>query len=267
MTAGSSRYHLRLESTGETGCVDGCCTPQTGAASAGATAVGPDSRRQAALSRRIRLLVAATISYNVIEAVVAITAGTLASSTALIGFGLDSTIEVASAAAVAWQFSARQVATRQARERTALRIIAVSFFVLAAYVTVEAVRSLVGGAEAESSTVGIVLAALSVVIMPGLSLAQRRTGRQLGSASAVADSKQTLLCSYLSGVLLVGLVLNAVFGWSWADPIVALVIAAVAVREGREAWRGDGCCAPTAALVGNHPAEGDDCCDHEGDKQ
>ncbi|SDJ96762.1 Cation efflux family protein [Actinopolyspora mzabensis] len=266
MAADSSRHELQVESTSEVGCADGCCAPQPAAASAGAAADPPDPRRQAVLSRRIRLLVAATISYNVIEAIVAITAGALASSAALLGFGLDSTIEVASAAAVAWQFSAREVAVRQARERTALRIIAVSFFVLAAYVSVEAVRSLAGGAEAESSTVGIVLAALSVVIMPGLSLAQRRTGRQLGSASAVADSKQTLLCSYLSGVLLVGLVLNAVFGWSWADPIVALVIAAVAVKEGREAWRGDGCCAPTTGLVGD-PAEGDGCCGHEDDKR
>ncbi len=223
--------------------------------------MNPDPRRQTVLSRRIRLLVAATISYNVIEAVVAIMAGSLASSTALIGFGLDSTIEVSSAAAVAWQFSAREVAVRQARERTALRIIAVSFFLLAAYVSVEAVRSLVDGVAAEESTVGIVLAALSVVIMPGLSLAQRHTGRQLGSASAVADSKQTLLCSYLSAVLLIGLLLNSLLGWSWGDPVVALVIAAVAVKEGREAWRGDGCCGPTAALAGT-TADHDDCSAH-----
>ncbi|MER7082209.1 cation transporter [Saccharopolyspora kobensis] len=191
------------------------------------------------LTRRVRLLVAATITYNVIEAVVAIAAGSVASSTALIGFGLDSVIEVASAAAVAWQFSG---ADPEARERTALKVIAVSFFALAAYVTVESARSLLGAESADHSTVGIVLAALSLVIMPGLSCAQRRTGRELGSASAVADSKQTLLCTYLSGVLLVGLLLNSAFGWSWADPVVALVIAAVAVKEGREAWRGEHCC-------------------------
>lgn len=264
MTEASSHPELGGETTGATGCSDGCCAPQP-AASAGATPVDPGPRQQAVLSRRIRLLVAATISYNVIEAIVAITAGGAASSTALIGFGLDSTIEVSSAAAVAWQFSARQVAVRQARERTALRTIAVSFFALAAYVSAEAVRSLVGGTGAEESTVGIVLAALSVVIMPGLSLAQRRAGRQLGSASAVADSKQTLLCSYLSGVLLIGLLVNSLFGWSWADPIVALVIAAVAVKEGREAWRGDGCCAPTAGLVGDS-AERDHCCAAEDDE-
>jgi divalent metal cation (Fe/Co/Zn/Cd) transporter len=197
------------------------------------------TERQAVLSRRVRWLVAATITYNIIEAVVAITAGSSASSAALIGFGLDSVIEVASAAAVAWQFSG---ADRGARERTALKVIAVSFFALAAYVTVQAVRSLLGAGPAEHSTVGIVLAAVSLVVMPVLSYAQRRTGRELGSASAVADSKQTLLCSYLSGALLAGLLLNSLFDWSWADPVVALVIAAVAVREGREAWRGEHCC-------------------------
>ncbi|MEU4669675.1 cation transporter [Amycolatopsis sp. NPDC023774] len=191
------------------------------------------------LSRRVRVLVGATISYNVVEAVVAISAGSLASSTALIGFGLDSVIEVASAAAVAWQFSGRDP---QARERTALKVIALSFFALAAYVSVESLRGLFGAEPAEHSTVGIVLAAVSLLVMPFLSHAQRRAGRELGSASAVADSKQTLLCTYLSGILLVGLLLNAVFGWSWADPVVALVIAAVAVKEGREPWRGEHCC-------------------------
>ena len=201
----------------------------------------------AVLTRRVRRLVAATITYNVVEAVVAISAGTVAGSTALIGFGLDSVLEVSSAAAVAWQFSARDHEVREARERTALRVIAVSFFALAAYVTVESVRALLGGGDAGHSTAGIVLAAVSLAVMPGLSYAQRRAGRALGSASAVADSKQTLLCTYLSAVLLAGLVLNSLFGWSWADPLAALVIAAVAVKEGREAWRGDTCCAVPAA--------------------
>ena len=199
--------------------------------------------RRTRLARRVRWLVAATMSYNLLEAVVAITAGTLASSTALVGFGLDSLIEVSSAAAVAWQFSAREHAVREARERKALRIIAVSFFALAAYVTVESVRALFGAGQAEHSTVGLVLAALSLAIMPGLSYAQRRAGRELGSATAVADSKQTLLCTYLSAVLLVGLGLNSLFGWTWADPLAALVIAGVAVKEGLGAWRGDDCCA------------------------
>ncbi|MDK1344609.1 cation transporter [Streptomyces sp. 378] len=211
-----------------------------------ALSLGPSPARRDALTRRIRLLVAGTIAYNVIEAIVAITAGTIASSTALIGFGLDSVIEVSSAAAVAWQFSPADHAVREAREQRTLRIIAVSFLALAVYVTVDAVSALTGTGEAERSIPGIVLAALSLAIMPFLSAAQRRAGRELGSASAVADSKQTLLCTYLSAVLLVGLVLNATLGWSWADPLAALVIAGMAVREGRDAWQGKGCCVPTA---------------------
>ena len=206
------------------------------------TLTAADPARRAVLARRIRWFVTATIAYNVIEAVVAVTAGTVASSAALIGFGLDSLVEVTSAAAVAWQFSARDPETR---EKIALRIIAFSFFALAGYVTVDAVRGLFGVGEASPSTVGMILAAVSLLIMPVLSYGQRRTGRELGSTSAVADSKQTLLCTYLSGVLLVGLAMNAAFGWSWADPIAALVIAAVAVREGRDAWHGDTCCAPS----------------------
>ncbi|WP_419994921.1 cation transporter [Streptomyces boninensis] len=227
-----------------------------------AISLGPAPHRKAVLARRIRLLVAATIAYNVVEAVVAITAGTVASSTALIGFGLDSVIEVSSAAAVAWQFAAKDEAVRAAREQRTLRIIAGSFFVLAAYVTFESVRALTGAAEAEHSTPGIVLAALSLAIMPFLSAAQRRAGRELGSASAVADSKQTLLCTYLSAVLLLGLLANSLFGWSLADPIAALAIAAIAVKEGRAAWQGDGCCAAPAGAIhaSGNPAQHADAC-------
>ncbi|MEU0715655.1 cation transporter [Streptomyces lavendulocolor] len=221
--------------------------------------LGPSPARREALTRRIRLLVAATITYNLIEAIVALTAGAIASSTALIGFGLDSIIEVSSAAAVAWQFSASDHAVREAREQRTLRIIAVSFFALATYITVDAVRALTGTGEAERSIPGIVIAALSLAIMPFLSYAQRKAGRELGSASAVADSKQTLLCTYLSAVLLLGLLLNATLGWSWADPIAALVIAAIAVKEGRDAWQGRGCCAPTAAVMPSSGAEADAC--------
>ncbi|MFJ6986536.1 MULTISPECIES: cation transporter [unclassified Streptomyces] len=224
-----------------------------------AISLGPSPARRDALTKRIRLLVAATITYNVIEAIVAITAGTLASSTALIGFGLDSVIEVSSAAAVAWQFSAKDHDVREAREKRTLRIIAVSFFALAAYVTIDAFRALTGTGEAEHSTPGIVIAALSLAIMPFLSAAQRKAGRELGSATAVADSKQTLLCTYLSAVLLVGLVANSLLGWSWADPIAALVIAAVAVKEGREAWRGDACCGPILTASTKAVAETDAC--------
>ncbi len=225
----------------------------------------PDTTARAAvLTRRVRWLVTATIAYNVVEAVVAITAGSRAGSTALIGFGLDSVVEVSSAAAVAWQFSARAPEVRQAREQRALRLVAISFFVLAAYVAVESVRELFGADRARPSTVGLVLAAISLAVMPVLSLAQRRAGREIGSVSAVADSKQTLLCTYLSAVLLVGLGVNLAFGWWWADSIAALVIAVVAVREGREAWRGDGCCAAPKILAGVPLADAtaaDDCGD------
>ncbi|MFS0897481.1 cation transporter [Mycolicibacterium litorale] len=200
-----------------------------------ATATG----RRAVLTRRVRLLVAATITYNIVEALVALTEGVRVSSSALVGFGLDSVIEVSSAAAVAWQFTAPDPETR---EKAALRFIAFSFFALAAYVTVDAVLTLLGVREPRPSLVGIALAAASLLIMPALSLAQRRAGRELGSVSAVADSKQTLLCTYLSAVLLAGLILNSTLGWEWADPVAALGIAAIAVREGVNAWRGDPCC-------------------------
>lgn len=229
--------HGRTGTTGAT-CADGCCASEGGPVVA-ERVPALDAVRRAALTRRVRLLVAATIGYNLVEAGVALTAGTIASSAALIGFGLDSLIEVASASAVAWQFAGRDP---QARERAALRVIAVSFFALAGYVGVESVRALFGAVEATPSTVGTVLAALSLLVMPILAGAQRRAGRELGSRSAVANSKQTMLCTYLSAVLLVGLLLNSLLGWAWADPIAALVIAAVAVKEGRDAWRGQHCC-------------------------
>jgi divalent metal cation (Fe/Co/Zn/Cd) transporter len=216
--------------------------------------LGLTDRRRQLLQRRVRWFVAATISYNVIEAAVALTEGARVSSTALIGFGLDSVIEVSSAAAVAWQFAGRDP---QSREETALRVIALSFFGLAAYVAVDAVRSLFGVGEAGHSAVGILLAAVSLAVMPVLSYAQRRTGRELGSLSTVADSKQTLLCTYLSAVLLVGLVLNSLFGWSWADPIAGLVIAGIAIREGVGAWRGNTCC-PTPLRTNS--TDDCDCC-------
>ena len=221
----------------------------------------PTARRR--LGRRAQLLAGASVLYNLIEAVVAITAGVVAGSVALIGFGLDSVVEVSSGLIILWQFRHH---LPESRERRALRLMAISFFALAVYVGFESMRTLVTGAEPDSSVVGIGLAAASLVIMPFLSWAQRRTGRALGSNAVVADSTQTLLCTYLSAVLLIGLVLNATLGWSWADPIAGLVIAAVAVREGREAWRGEGCCAPggmsAASLDGQastaHCADG--CC-------
>ena len=218
----------------------------------------PTIDRRRVLSRRIRLLVAATITYNVIESAVALAEGARVSSTALIGFGLDSVIEVSSATAVAWQFAGRDPADR---ERITLRIIAFSFFALAAYVTVDACRALFGLAEARHSAIGITLAATSLAVMPVLSWAQRRAGRELGSLSVVADSKQTLLCTYLSGVLLGGLLLNGLLGWNWADPIAALIIAIVAVREGLQTLRGQGCCAPASGTTTGDVTHDRKCCD------
>ena len=196
-----------------------------------------DRRR---LGRRAQLLAGLSVGYNSVEAVIALAAGAAAGSAALIGFGLDSIVEVSSGLVILWQFRHR---LPQSRERQAQRLIAVSFLLLAAYVAWDATQALLLGEQPDASRVGIVLAVASVIIMPFLSWAQRRTGRALHSAAVVADSTQTLLCSCLSAVLLVGLVLNAALGWAWADPVAALVIAAVAAKEGREAWRGEGCCA------------------------
>ena len=204
-----------------------------------------EDRRQI-LSPRIRLIVSITIGYNLIEAVVAISAGTIAGSGALVAFGLDSTIEVLSAAAVAWQFTRRDP---ERWEKPTLRVIAVAFFALAAYVVASSFVTLIARIDVEQSPIGIALTALSVVVMPFLSLAERRAGRELGSATAVAASKQTLICTYLSAAVLSGLVLNASVGWWWADAIAGLVIAIFAVREGLEAWRGDACATSVGMLL------------------
>lgn len=219
------------------------------------------------LGRRAQFLAGASVAYNVIEAVIAITAGLVAGSVALIGFGLDSVVEVSSGLIILWQFRHRLPETR---ERQALRLMAVSFYALAGYVGFESMRSLVAGHQPDASPVGIALAAASLAVMPFLSWAQRRTGKALGSNAVVADSTQTLLCTYLSAVLLIGLVLNATLGWYWADPIAGLVIAAIAFKEGREAWRGEGCCAIGGGHVdqqvaapscgGTDASETDGCC-------
>jgi len=218
-------------------------------------------KRRAVLSRRSLWLAYATAGYNLLEGLVAIAAGAAASSTALIGFGLDSFVEVSSAAVLIWQFRSR---VPEDRERLALRLIGLSFFALAAWVTFDAARSLLVGGDPDASPVGIGLAVASLIVMPLFVAAKRRTGRELGSATVMADSTQTMLCTYLSAVLLVGLALNALFDWSWADPIAALVIAGVAVKEGVEAWRGehcDDCALPAAdAVSGQTSGCTDGCC-------
>lgn len=194
------------------------------------------TERRTRLHRRVRLIVAFTISYNILEAIVALSAGAMASSAALIGFGLDSVIEVLSAAAVAWQFTRKDP---ERWEKPTVRAIGIAFFALAAYVIVDAFLTLAGVQEVDHSPLGIGIATLSLLVMPALAWVEFRTGRELGSRSVVADAKQLLLCVYLSGTVLLGLLANTLFGWMWADSVAALVVAGLAIREGVEAWRGD----------------------------
>lgn len=194
------------------------------------------TERRATLHRRVRWIVGITISYNVLEGVIAVTAGAAASSAALIGFGLDSFIEVLSAVAVAWQFTRKDP---ERWEKPTVRAIGIAFFALAAYVTVDAILALAGVDSVEHSPVGIAIAVASLIVMPALAWVEFRTGRELGSRSVQADAKQLLLCVYLSGTVLIGLLLNSLFDWAWADSVAALVVAALAVREGVEAWRGE----------------------------
>jgi len=192
--------------------------------------------RRATLRRRVRFIVSFTISYNVLEAIVAIWAGALASSTALIGFGLDSVIEVLSALAIAWQFTRKDP---ERWETATVRAIGIAFFALAAYVIIDAILSLSGAQDVDSSPLGIGIATLSLLVMPVLAWLEYRTGRELQSKSVMADARQLVLCIYLSGTVLIGLLLNTLFGWDWADSVAALVVAYLAIREGIEAWRGD----------------------------
>jgi divalent metal cation (Fe/Co/Zn/Cd) transporter len=199
------------------------------------------SPERARLERRARRLAWGGIGYHVLEAAVAIGAGLAAGSIALIGFGADSLIESLAGFVVVWLFTGNRLGSDRA-ERRAQQLIAVSFFILAAYVGIEATRTLVAGDHPEVSWVGIALAAFTASTMPVLAAWKRRVGRSLNSAATVKEASQTQLCAYLSIALLVGLGANAVFGLWWMDPAAALVIAGVAVKEGRQSWRGEGCC-------------------------
>jgi divalent metal cation (Fe/Co/Zn/Cd) transporter len=196
-------------------------------------------RRQ--LVARARLLAWLGIGWHAIEAVVAIGAGIVAGSIALVGFGADSVVESIAGLVLLWRFGGDRHSS-EAAERRAYRLIGVSFYVIAAYVAIEAARQLIDGAHPEVSWVGIGLAAVTLLAMPPLARAKARVAEQLHSAATRAEGRQNMLCAYLSAALLVGLGANAIAGWWWADPITALVIAAVAIREGRDSWRGEGCC-------------------------
>lgn len=203
------------------------------------TTVRPSER--ASLEHRARLLAWGGIAWHFVEFGIALGAGIAAGSIALIGFGADSLIEAFAGFVVLWLFTGSRLQSTTA-ERRAQQIIAASFFVLAAYVTAESIRTLVGGARPETSWVGIGLAAFTALTMPLLAAAKRRVGKKLHSAATVKEAGQTTLCAYLSVALLVGLGANALAGLWWADPLAALAVAAVAANEGRESWRGEGCC-------------------------
>jgi divalent metal cation (Fe/Co/Zn/Cd) transporter len=214
----------------------------------------PDGR--AKLVRQAKTLAWAGVGWHAIEATVAILAGLAASSIALVGFGADSLVESVAGFTVLWRFAGSRAGSDHA-ERRAQKIIAASFYVIAVYVGVEAVRSLAGGHEPDVSWVGIGLSVVTLATMPPLAIAKGRLGDKLGSSATKSEGRQNMLCAYLSAALLVGLLANALLGAWWADPVTALVIAGVAVREGREAWRGESCC--TAPVVAGD-ACADDCC-------
>jgi divalent metal cation (Fe/Co/Zn/Cd) transporter len=203
--------------------------------------VATGSAQYLRLARRAKLLSWASRADMAIEGLVAIAAGIVAGSIALIGFGIDSAIEGLASVVIVWRFTGSRTLSHRAEER-AQKLVAVQFFILAPYVAVEAIRTLVNGSHPEESIVGIALAASSLVVMPWLGRAKQRIGSRIGSSATASEGKQNMLCAYLAAALLVGLLGNALFGAWWLDPIVALFIAAVAVQEGRESWRGDACC-------------------------
>jgi divalent metal cation (Fe/Co/Zn/Cd) transporter len=193
------------------------------------------------LARRARWLSWASLGYMALEGLVAVVAGIAAGSIALIGFGIDSAIEGFASVVIVWRFTGWRTFSHAAESR-AQKLVAIQFFILAPYVAVEAVRALANAHHPEESIVGIVLAAASVIVMPALGRAKQRIGGRIGSSATASEGKQNLLCAYLAAALLVGLLGNALFGAWWLDPVVALLIAYVAVQEGREAWRGEACC-------------------------
>jgi divalent metal cation (Fe/Co/Zn/Cd) transporter len=208
-------------------------------------------------ARRARALSWLSLVWMGAEGAIAITAGILAGSIALIGFGLDSAIEGVASLVIVWRFSGHRLLSQTAEDR-AQKLVAIQFFILAPYVAFEAVRHLVGAAHPETSVLGLVLTGTSLVGMPFLGIAKQRLAEQLGSSATHGEGAQNLLCAYLAAAVFLGLAGNALFGLWWLDPMAALVIAAVAVREGLETWRGQGCCATPAFAP---PTCNDDCCD------
>jgi divalent metal cation (Fe/Co/Zn/Cd) transporter len=202
-----------------------------------------DQEERQRLTRRARRLTELGLAWHALEAAIAIAAGVTAGSVALVGFGADSVIEAGAGLVVLWLVTGERLSSHSA-ERRAQQLIAASFLMLSLYVTIESARDLIGGHHPAVSWVGVALAAVTLVAMPPLAAAKRRVGTALGSSATTSESRQTMLCAYLSAALLVGLLANALAGWWWADPAVAFLIAAVALTEARDAWRGEscGCC-------------------------
>jgi divalent metal cation (Fe/Co/Zn/Cd) transporter len=222
-----------------------------------------DRTRYERLARRARLLSWLSLAWMTVEGAVAISAGLVASSIALVGFGLDSAIEGFASLVIVWRFSRSRMFSAAAETR-AQKLVAIQFFVLAPYVGVESVRALIGAERPDETWVGIALAASSVILMPLLGIAKQRIADEIGSAATKGEGRQNMLCAYLAAALLVGLIGNAVAGAWWLDPVVGLLISVVAVREGLEAWRGEGCCV-SSPLGGAGFADeecADDCCAH-----
>src|SRR3954447_23732685 len=217
--------------------------------------------RYAAFARRVTLLSWLSLGAMTLEGVVAISAGVVAGSIALVGFGLDSAVEGFASTIIIWRFTGSRVFSERAEHR-AQKLVAIQFFILAPYVGIESIRTLADRTHAAVSPVGIGLAIFSLVTMPLLGVAKQRIADEIGSAATKGEGRQNILCAYLAGALLVGLVGNAAFGAWWLDPIVGLLIAGVPVKEGLEAWRGDGCCvgSPLDGFAVDGAACEDDCC-------
>ena len=223
------------------------------------SAVSPERYRE--LARRVKLLSWLSLGAMTVEGAVAILAGILAGSIALVGFGLDSAVEGFASVIIIWRFTGSRVMSERA-ERRAQKLVAVQFFILAPYVAVESIRALAGGEHPDVSVLGMGLAVWSLVTMPLLGVAKQRIADEIGSAATKGEGRQNVLCAYLAGALLIGLAGNAIAGAWWLDPAVGLLIAGVAVKEGLEAWRGDGCCvaSPLDGFAVEADACQDDCC-------
>jgi divalent metal cation (Fe/Co/Zn/Cd) transporter len=211
------------------------------------------------LIRRAKTLSWLSLAYMTAEGAIAITAAIIANSVALLGFGLDSAIEAFASIIVIWRFTGTRRLSPHAEQR-AQRLVAISFFLLAPYIAQDALRALINAQHPSTSWIGIGLSIASIIVMPLLGHAKQRIGSRLGSGATAGEGTQNMLCAYLAAGVLAGLALNAALGLWWADPAVALGISAIAIKEGRETWRGDGCCTTTPIDTVTHDACQDDCC-------